>query len=45
MKCEACSNDILDDEDLKINEDISLSMPEEMHVTVAYNEFRKKKGM
>ena len=45
MKCEVCSNDILNEEDLKINEDISLSIPEEMHVTLAYNEFRKKKSM
>ena len=43
--CEICSNEIVDDEDLALNEEINRNLYEEENVKASYNEFRTKRGL
>ena len=43
--CDACKNEIVEEEDLAMCEDISKNIANEEHVKTAYNEFRRRKDL
>lgn len=45
MRCEACAKDVVNEEDMSMNEEITKQAPEEANIKKAYAEFRNVKGL